>query len=222
MAALLNLEDLQLIAGKHTILQHVNLRINEGEKIALIGPSGAGKTTLLHHIYKLLRENCALCPQQLGLVDTLSLYHNIYMGQLSNHSLLKNTWNLFFPLKKSWTAAETLSNTLQLTPALTTSVARLSGGEQQRVAIARALFSDKAIFIGDEPIANLDPKLQNDVLRIILKHHSTVIIALHDPILAHTKFDRLIGMRSGQIIFDAASSSLSLEQLQQFYLEYHE
>ncbi|WP_045858387.1 ATP-binding cassette domain-containing protein [Teredinibacter purpureus] len=199
------------------VLHNINLTIKSGEKIALLGPSGAGKSTLLMALHQQLRDQCALCPQQLGLVDSLSVFHNIYMAQLEQHSTLYNLWNLLLPVQQQKTAIQNLGAELGIAHLLTKAVARLSGGERQRVAIARAIYRRKNIFLGDEPVTALDPSRSQQVLSQILTHHSTVVVALHDPQLALSVFDRIVGIRNGEIIFDRPSAQASSEQLSHFY-----
>jgi ABC-type phosphate/phosphonate transport system, ATPase component len=199
------------------VLRQLNITIDRGEKIALVGPSGAGKSTLLSALYLQLRTVTALCPQQLGLVDSLSCYHNIYMAQLERHSTLFNLVNLLVPKKIQVRQVQAITDQLGLTPLLFTTVSKLSGGERQRVAAARALYRGQTVFMGDEPVSNLDPLQGEQVLAHLLEQHETSIVALHDPQLALTLFDRIIGLRCGEVAFDQTASSLSHEQLSQFY-----
>jgi len=199
------------------VLQELNITINRGEKVALVGPSGAGKSTLLSALYLQLRTVTALCPQQLGLVDSLSSYHNIYMAQLERHSTFLNLVNLLFPKQLHVRQVQAITDPLGLTPLLFSTVGKLSGGERQRVAAARALYRRQTVFMGDEPVSSLDPLQGEQVLAHLLNQHETSIVALHDPQLALTLFDRIIGLRRGKVAFDQSAESLSHEQLSQFY-----
>lgn len=214
---LIELEAFSYAVEQKVLLRNIQLRVQQGEKIALIGPSGAGKSTLLHCLYQSLRHQAAFCPQQLGLVDALSTYHNIYMGRLEQHSALYNLLNLFFPWPRHKHAVAALCESLQLTGLVDNAVAMLSGGERQRVAIGRALYSDKTLFIGDEPLSSLDPALKNSVLASILNRYPTLIVSLHDPELALQHFDRILGLRKGELCFDLPSNVVSAPQLQQLY-----
>ena len=85
--ALLSLENSTIKINGHTILSEFSLSIEKGEKIALVGQSGAGKSTLLTQIYQLSNAEVALVPQELGLVQNLSVFHNIYMWRLHHYQV---------------------------------------------------------------------------------------------------------------------------------------
>lgn len=135
------------------VIFDLSLTINEGEKVAIIGPSGAGKSSLLHHIYQQLQTSAALCSQRQGLVDNLSIYHNIFMGALARHHWLFNLVNLIRPFKKDLNAIAELCQQLELDQPLAKKVDQLSGGQRQRVALARAMYQQQDTFIGDEPLS---------------------------------------------------------------------
>ncbi|WP_075186150.1 ATP-binding cassette domain-containing protein [Teredinibacter haidensis] len=213
----ITLSDFHWSIGEQAILKGINFSVKPGEKIALLGSSGAGKSSLLMALYQRVRNQASFCPQQLGLVDTLSVYHNIYMGQLEQHSSLTNLWNLLFPLSAHKKNIHTLASTLGIEHLLSKTTNQLSGGERQRVAIARALYREQSLFLGDEPTTGLDPSRSQQVLELILARHQTVIIALHDPQLALSAFDRIVGVHNGHIIFDRPSASSSSEQLNELY-----
>lgn len=217
MTALVTLHGAQLGHGAQAVLHDVNLHIAVGEKVALVGPSGAGKSTLLTEIHRRLGDDVALCPQQLGLVDPLSVYHNIYMARLEHRPFLLNLWNLFFPLPQARREVAELAEPLGLGALLYKSVNRLSGGERQRVALARACYRGKSVFIGDELVSSLDPEQGEALLAQICSRHETVIVALHSPRLALSGFERVIGLRNGRVCLDAPAHSLSADFLAGFY-----
>ena len=154
--------------GDHIALPNLTLQISEGEKIAIIGPSGAGKSTLLQALYAQIPARAALCPQELGLVDTLSVFHNIYMGQLDRHHALYNALNLIRPAPAHLHAIRQLAGSLGLETLLRRPVASLSGGQRQRVALGRALYRQQAVILGDEPVSNLDTQQGRKLLNICL------------------------------------------------------
>ncbi|MBQ0729167.1 MAG: ATP-binding cassette domain-containing protein [Oleispira antarctica] len=191
-------------------LNDITLNINSGEKVALLGPSGGGKTSLLNVLHQQCADQIAWCPQEHGLVEALSGYHNMYMGQLDQHYALYNLANLIKPLAKPKQAISELSVLLGLDPQqdLWKSVSQLSGGQRQRIGIGRALFRQKESFLGDEPVSSLDPVQAQQILELILNRHKTVILALHNRQQALSNFDRIIGIKAGRIVFDSPAKEL--------------
>jgi len=199
------------------VIFDLSLTINEGEKVAIIGPSGAGKSSLLHHIYQALITRAALCSQRQGLVDNLSIYHNIFMGALARHHWLYNLVNLMRPFKQDLHDIATLCQQLELDQPLTKKVDQLSGGQRQRVALARALYQQQDIFIGDEPFSALDPLMTSRLLNTVLARHNSVIMVIHDRALAMSAFDRVIALDKGYLIFDSQQQSIDQEQITALY-----
>lgn len=193
-----------------TRLQDITLRIKSGEKIALLGPSGGGKTSLLNALHQQCADQIAWCPQEHGLVDVLSGYHNIYMGQLAEHSVWYNLANLIKPFAQPKHEVSDLALLLGLDPELHLwkSVRQLSGGQRQRIGIARAFYRQQETFLGDEVVSSLDPVQAQMILELILHRHKTVIVALHNRQQALKNFDRIIGVKAGKIIFDSPSKEL--------------
>ncbi|MBM96679.1 MAG: phosphonate ABC transporter ATP-binding protein [Oceanospirillaceae bacterium] len=204
--------------GQAQVLQHIHLTIHDGEKVALLGPSGAGKSSLLNLLYQQRADRCALCPQDNGLVDILSAYHNIFMGGLDRHSTPASLWNLVRPLKRARTAIEAIATQLGLGTELWKSVDRLSGGQRQRVALGRALFRKKDIFLGDEPVSALDPIQAETLMQHVLSQHATAVVCLHSPVLALALFDRVVVMKAGSIELDQPTRQLTLADLNSNYI----
>ena len=191
-------------------LSDITLSIKSGEKVALLGPSGGGKTSLLNILHQQCADQIAWCPQEHGLVESLSGYHNMYMGQLDQHNALYNLANLIKPLAKPKQEISELSVLLGLDPQqhLWQSVNQLSGGQRQRIGIGRALFRQQEHFLGDEPVSSLDPVQAQQILELILSRHQTVIVALHNRQQALSNFDRIIGINAGRIIFDSPTKEM--------------
>lgn len=202
---------------KQSVLHTLDLTIGEGEKVAIIGKSGAGKTTLVRSLYQQNAQSIAFCGQEYGLVPSLSVFHNIYMGQLHKHHFLYNFANLLRPFKEQVDAVTPLANMLGLTERLFTPAEKLSGGQQQRVALGRTLFQEKSIFIGDEPVSSVDEVQSAQLLHYIINHHHTVILTLHNIELALRFCNRIVGIRDGAIELDSATSALSPDQLRSLY-----
>ncbi|MEH6473803.1 MAG: ATP-binding cassette domain-containing protein [Halopseudomonas sp.] len=214
---LFELTDQSLGYGEQTVLQNLNLSINAGEKVALIGESGSGKSTLLKRFYNQQSNTCSMVPQQLGLVPILSVFHNIYIGQLQQHNTLYNLINLVSPRLQPRQQIEALAAQLGLEPQLWRSVDQLSGGQQQRTALARALYRDCPTFIGDEPVSSVDEFQSDSLLQLINQQHDTVIVALHDRELALQHYQRIIGLKQGRIVLDAPTAELCSDQLAFIY-----
>ncbi|MEH6823660.1 MAG: ATP-binding cassette domain-containing protein [Motiliproteus sp.] len=217
VAPLFQLSNQSLGYGAQTVLQNLSLSIAAGDKVALIGKSGSGKSTLLKRFYSQQPQLCAIVPQQLGLVPILSVFHNIYMGRLQQHSNLYNLINLISPRQQPRQQIQALATQLGLDEMLWRSVDQLSGGQQQRTALARALYRNCPVFIGDEPVSSVDEFQSESLLQLINQQHSTVVVALHDRDLALHHYQRIIGLKQGKVVLDARSASLTAEQLAFIY-----
>jgi phosphonate transport system ATP-binding protein len=207
--------------GKHKastqVIFDLSLTINEGEKVAIIGPSGAGKSSLLHHLYQTLQSRAALCSQRQGLVDNLSIYHNVFMGALARHHWLYNLINLIKPFKQNLNEITALCQQLELDQPLAKKVDQLSGGQRQRVALARALYQQQALFIGDEPFSALDPLMTARLLDIVFAQYNSVIMVMHDRELAMTAFDRVIALDKGRLVLDSKRQSINQQQITKLF-----
>jgi len=203
--------------GDQVVLSGLTLALYPGENIALLGPSGAGKSTLLATLRQRLGAQAAWCPQQHGLVPQLAVYHNVYMGRLAEHSALANLWNLVRPLPAPWRQVSELCASLGLADLLRRPVSQLSGGQRQRVAIARALYQQRPLFLGDEPVASVDPYQALRLLALIAARHSGAVVALHQRELALSHFDRVWGLRDGRLVIDAPVHDLDLTDLDALY-----
>ncbi len=199
------------------VLKNINLTIKAGEHVALLGKSGAGKSTLLNTLYQQQQAYCALVPQNVALVEALSVFHNVYMGQLNQHSTLFNLLNLFWPQRKPVAEVRQLLETLELDEMLFSPTGELSGGQKQRVAIARALFQGNQVLLGDEPISALDSVLARKVMQLLHDQHETVVLAMHDVDMALCFADRVVGIKNRSIAIDQPAKNLSVHDLQFLY-----
>tara|TARA_R110002050_G_scaffold224765_1_gene360710 strand:- start:8175 stop:8852 length:678 start_codon:yes stop_codon:yes gene_type:complete len=214
---MLSLVDVDLGYNQQIILPKVNLSFKANEHVAILGPSGVGKTTLLHHLYQQLAEQTCLCSQAQGLVDNLSMYHNVFIGGLARYSRWYNLANLLLPFNKPQQQIAAICQQLELTVPLQQKVSELSGGQRQRVALARALFQQQSVFMGDEPFSALDPLMGLRLLNLIKQTHKSVICVLHDAELALANFDRIIVISDGKVVLDHKAGQLSLAHLSQHY-----
>lgn len=206
-----------------TALHPVDLRIERGEMVAIVGPSGSGKSTLLNLIGGLDRATsgdiaidgetlAALSDDQLTRVrrDKIGFIFQFF-NLLPSLSCLEN---VALPLHlRGWARARTaerareLLGLVKLDHRLDHLPEELSGGERQRVAIARALSVYPPVLLADEPTGNLDTATGKDILALIRDLHerlqTTVLIVTHDMAVAGS-CPRMIRLRDGQIVEDVA------------------
>jgi len=199
------------------VLSNINLSIREGEHVALLGKSGAGKSTLLNALYQQHRSHCALVPQNIALVESLSVFHNVYMGRLNRYSTFYNLLNLVWPQKSIVEEVRKVIQPLGLNNLLFSCTGELSGGQKQRVAIARALHQSNKVLLGDEPISALDTTQARKIMELLHNQHDTVVLAMHDVEMALYFASRVVGVKDGRIAFDEPADSLSAADLQFLY-----
>lgn len=216
-AVLFEVQQASLGYQQQAVLSGLNLQIRAGEKVALLGESGAGKTTLLRHLRTLRPQDVAWCPQQNGLVPMLSVFHNVFMGRLDQHSLFYNFANLVHPLARPRQDIANIVADVGLQEYLFTSVEKLSGGQQSRTSLARALYRQRPVFMGDEPVSAVDEVQADQLMALICARHETVIVALHDVELALRHCTRIVGLRGGCIEMDRAVGDCSAAELCQLY-----
>lgn len=195
------------------VLDDLDLTVNAGELIAVIGSSGSGKSTLLH-IAGLLDK-----PTNGEVIIPNSEYKKNHLIRLNylgfiyqQHHLLKDFTaleNVIMPRlinginqKEVVEEAKKILADLGLSKKLYNMPGELSGGEQQRVAIARSLINKPKLILADEPTGNLDPKTTNDVFNLFLKvakeQNTAIIMVTHNHELAH-KMDKLYKLRHGML-----------------------
>ncbi len=213
----LELDNATVSYNGEAVLKNLSLEIKPGEKIALVGQSGAGKSTLLNLLYQQCDEDAALVPQDLGLVRSLSVFHNVFMGRLNRHPTWYNIANLLKPLKKEVDQISPILGQLGLEEKIFEPIRELSGGQQQRTAVARAIFKDSSIFFGDEPVSAVDEHQSHTVLQAIAISHQTVVLSMHDVDLALRYTDRVIGLRLGDLVLDQPTANIQAADLDDLY-----
>jgi len=201
----------------HAVLHAIDLKINAGERIAVMGRSGAGKTTLLNLLYEKLAGRVALIPQATALVKTLSVFHNVYMGRLDRHPTWYNLRTLVWPTRRDVAEIEQVLDLVGLTDKLFAKAGALSGGQQQRTSVARALYNGRPIVIGDEPVSALDRIQGGEILGALCARHETAILVLHDIPFALGTADRVVVMEAGRIVLDAPARELTAADLVPYY-----
>ena len=215
--ALFDIQDVSVQYSGLTVLDGISLSIHQGERVALVGQSGAGKSTLLNLLYEQHKTEIALLPQDLGLVQTLSVFHNIYIARLNLHPAWYNILNLVRPMQKEVAPIREIAQRLRLEDKLFTPVGELSGGQRQRTAVGRAIHQGCRILLGDEPVSAVDEKQARVVLDYIHEGHETVVMALHDVGLALAYSDRIIGIKDGRIVLDQPSIGMEPSDLDDLY-----
>src|SRR5215475_1264070 len=209
----LSIDHLYKRYGAATVLNDVNLNIEEGEFVVLVGPSGCGKSTLLRmiagldgatsgdiHIAGKLVNNLAPAERGIAMVfQSYALYPHM--------NVRKNmTFGLKFtgvaPAEREKRVAEA-ARMLRLEDLLERYPRDLSGGQRQRVAIGRAIVREPAVFLFDEPLSNLDAALRISTRVEIANLHrmlrATIVYVTHDQVEAMTLADRIVVMNKGRI-----------------------
>jgi len=241
---LLDLKEISYINNHNLILKKINLKIKEGDKIALIGKSGAGKTTLISILNGTIKptsgeikffntkfDNLKINQQRrittiwqdLRLIEELSAEQNVNCGLLGRESLIfafKNLINLC-SFKKAHDYMEVCCLKKSV---FSKTIKQISGGQKQRVAIARSLIQESDILIADEPFNNLDPKLSRYIKNLLLnldyknelKIPKTTFISLHRIDLLDG-FNRVIGIKGGEILFNIERIKLRKDHLNEIY-----
>ena len=217
MPPLLDLKGESVGFAGQPVLRDIDLRVQRGERLAVMGRSGAGKSTLLNLIHARLADQAALVPQAAALVGTLSVFHNVYMGRLDRHPAWRNLRMLAWPARAEVAAVRDMLGTVGLADKLFARAGTLSGGQQQRTSVARALYNGRPVVIGDEPVSALDRQQGLSVLRRMAEAHGTMILALHDIPVALEYADRIVLLQAGRIALDAPAGSLREADLSRFY-----
>ena len=203
--------------GGDRVIGPLSLNIKDGEQVALVGKSGAGKSTLIRLIHERINRESSLVPQDLGLVNALPVFHNVFMGQLDKHSTWYNTLTLIRPFSKNRDEVRELLKALGMSEKLWLPTASLSGGQRQRVAIARALYRNAPVLLADEPISALDGPMAHLVMKLLTERFQTSVIALHDVEMALKYCSRIVGIQDGQIALDESSERLSSTDIASLY-----
>ena len=217
MSALVELRDASAGYAGRAVLHDINLTIQVGERVAVMGRSGAGKSTLLNLLHARLADRAALIPQAAALVKTLSVFHNVDMGRLDRHPTWHNLRTLVWPASRDVAEIEDVLETVGHADKLFERAGELSGGQQQRTSVARALYNGRPIVIGDEPVSALDRLQGADILGKLCARHDTVILAMHDIPLALAHADRVVVIEEGRIVLDAPARTVAAADLVPYY-----
>lgn len=213
--------NIQKSFGSLQVLKGIDLDVESGEIVSIVGKSGAGKTTLLQIMGTLLDAN----EGEVSILGTnirtlkekeLARFRNEHIGFVFQfHQLLPEFTaleNVCIPamlqgktLKQSENRAKELLDFLNLSSRMAHKPSELSGGEQQRVAVARAIMNNPSVIFADEPSGNLDSHNKTELHELLLRlrdtFHQTFVIVTHDDNLASIS-DRVVKMEDGKIIDD--------------------
>jgi len=225
-------------------LKDVNLKIEQGEFVAIIGLSGAGKSTLLRTINRMhditegtltvdgtdvmqlkgkelrrFRRRIGMIFQSFNLVTRTLVINNVLMSKVPELPFLKALFGIY-PKEDKLGALEALDKVGILDKAFVRAD-QLSGGQQQRVALARTLAQNPQIILADEPVASLDPvtakQVMGDFLRINKEMNITILLNIHHVDLALQYASRVVGIRAGQIVYDGPASEVTQDILDTIY-----
>lgn len=229
--------------GVHA-MRDLDLVIEPGEFVVIVGLSGAGKSTLIRTVNGLvpltsgkldvngrevpslgrsemrdLRAETGMIFQGFNLVDRTSVMNNVLMGRLHGAP----TWRTLigrYPQSDIDIAARALQR-VEIVEKARVRASDLSGGQRQRVGIARALAQEPSILLADEPVASLDPPTSHVVMRYLKQIGEelgiTVIVNLHFLDLATKYADRIIGLRDGNLVFDGPGSDCDAAVFETIY-----
>ncbi|GIW27326.1 MAG: phosphonates import ATP-binding protein PhnC [Meiothermus sp.] len=234
----------QTAKGPLQVLMDVNLEIAPGDFVAVIGRSGAGKSTFLRTLNGLLiptsgsvivngtditklpkrelqkyRRTVGFIFQQFNLVSRLSALDNVLHGRLGYLPTWRGLLGLYG--EADYQIARQQLERVDLAAKENARVDSLSGGQQQRVAIARAMAQQPTLMLADEPAANLDPVLSEEVMRTLKRFNEqdgvTVVINIHALDLALKYAKRIIAFKRGRLVFDGPPAQLSEAMVDDLY-----
>lgn len=225
-------------------LNNINLTIEPGEFVGIIGLSGAGKSTLIRTINKMhpitdglltvngievnelkgkdlrkFRRQIGMIFQSFNLVTRATVIRNVLNALVPDIPF----WRVLLGVYKKEEELKALKalDQVGILDKAYTRVDQLSGGQQQRVALARTLTQDPQIILADEPVAALDPvtadQVMEDFRRINQEDSITVLINIHHVQMALDFCDRIIGIRDGEIVYDGPSDQVTEQVLDHIY-----
>ncbi|WP_326938039.1 amino acid ABC transporter ATP-binding protein [Aerococcus kribbianus] len=224
--SLIEVKNLKKAFGKYVVLKSINLDVEEGEVVCIIGPSGSGKSTFLRCMNRLekinggtvvingyditakstdinkARENVGMVFQHFNLFPHLSIRENITLAPVELEKLTEEEAD-----KK----AQELLELVGLEDKIEAYPDSLSGGQKQRVAIARALAMSPDIMLFDEPTSALDPEMVGDVLEVmqnLAKEGMTMVVVTHEMGFAREVADRVVFMEEGYVVEDGTPEQI--------------
>ena len=224
------LEDFTKRFGDVTVIEKMNLKIREGEMLALLGPSGCGKSTTLFTICGIHRVDggrVLFGDRDVGRVPAQQRNVGVVFQSYALYPHMSVFENIAFPLtvrkEHKNTIREKVAEIAELVhigELLERRPEQLSGGQQQRVALARALVRKPSILLLDEPLANLDAKLRlemrSEIRRIQLETGISAVLVTHDQVEAMSMSDRIAIMKEGEILQVASPTEMYQQPINDF------
>ena len=233
---IIKIEQLEKSFGDLHVLKGIDLEVNRGEVVCIIGASGSGKSTLLRCINLLeeadsghiwfdgqdlmdLKVNLNALRQKIGMVfQSFNLFNN--KSVLDNCTLAPMDVKHIPKTQAEATAIKHLT-TVGLADFIHADSRRLSGGQKQRVAIARALMRKPALLLADEPVASLDPVTGRQILALLQDISRTEGVAIlmnsHNLDQSRAVSSRLLGLHAGRIVLDCAPDAVTDADLVRIY-----
>ncbi|HKM29300.1 MAG TPA: phosphonate ABC transporter ATP-binding protein [Bacilli bacterium] len=232
--------------GNGTIaLRNVDLTIEQGEFVAIIGLSGAGKSTLIRLVNKMIeptsghlevngvtvdsnlkgkplrkfRRKIGMVFQSFNLIERTTVIKNVLSAKVAEKGFFASL--LGYYSKQDYLDSLEALNNVGIIDKAYIRADQLSGGQMQRVALSRTLAQNPTIILADEPVASLDPVTANMIMadfeRVNKKFNITVIINIHHVDIALKFADRILGIHEGKIVFDGPSGSVTEDILRKIY-----
>ncbi len=230
--------------GGTEALKGINVTIDDGEFIAVIGLSGAGKSTFLRTLNGLVkpttgsvrvggvdvgglsgkalqrfRRTVGFIFQQFNLVTRLSAIDNVLHGRIGYLPTWRGLMGLYG--ERDYELAAAYLDEVGLAEKKDVRVDSLSGGQQQRVAIARAMAQEPQLVLADEPMASLDPRLSDVILGLLKDYNEargvTVLVNIHVLELARRYAQRVLAFNQGRLVFDGPVADLTEDLAEQIY-----
>lgn len=244
MVASLVLSGITKRYGSTTALDDTSFSVSPGEFVALVGPSGSGKSTVFRTVTRLVspdsgrievlgrdmaalrgrklrdaRRDIGLIFQQFNLIGRMPAISNVLAGRLGHAPTWRVVTRLFSGADRQLALA--CLDRVGLLDKAYQRADSLSGGQQQRVAIARVLAQRSRVILADEPVSSLDPQASENVLNLLRtiarEEGLAVLCALHQVDLARAFADRVVALRDGRVVLDAASSCFDADAYAAIY-----
>ncbi len=218
---MISVKNLSKDFGKLQVLKNIDLEIEKGEKVVIIGPSGSGKSTLLRCLNLLetptsgniyldgteitdkkcninhIRRRMGMVFQNFNLFPHMTVTENITLAPVRTKKLTK---------PEAEEKAKKLLERVGLSDKANSYPAQLSGGQKQRIAIVRALAMDPEVMLFDEPTSALDPEMVGEVLEVmreLAENNMTMVVVTHEMAFAREAATRVLFMDEGHILEDA-------------------